>query len=148
MSRDERGRYVPGTSGNPGGRPRYALANAIRRAVPVDELVEFFRDVWADVTRPMADRQWAAQQLADRGWGRPVQQVELDAAIGNVPEPSGMDFGRLTLEQKRSLMEILRQARLPPTGETNSAELHDNAGNGADEKGGQPFALPEPPTDE
>ncbi len=105
-------RWKPGQkSPNPHGRPRYALAYAIRRVTDPNDMAMFLYDVWQDEKRPFEDRRWAFEQLSDRGYGRPVQQVELDAAIGQVTVSAGFDLGLLTAADKRSLMEILRRAR-------------------------------------
>ncbi len=103
--------FLPGNNANPRGRPRYALAYAVRRITSPDEIAQFLYDVWHDKKRKFQDRRWAAEQLMDRGYGRPVQQIELDAAIGSVTVSAGFDLGLLSTDDKRSLMEILRRAR-------------------------------------
>ena len=87
--------FVPGQSGNPGGRPR-GLARAARDVVGDDgrALAEFWLAVMNDETARMTDRLAASQLLAVRGWGRPAghapiedydpldaRQAELDAAV-------------------------------------------------------------------
>ena len=66
--------FLPGHSGNPGGRPR-GLARRVRELVGDNgELIlEFMVDVLGDETARTADRLQAAKWLADRGFGKAVQ---------------------------------------------------------------------------
>lgn len=76
------GRFLPGRpSPNPGGRPK-GLA-ALVRAETKDgaELVAYMLAVLRAPKQPTALRLLAAQWLADRGFGKAVQTVELDASI-------------------------------------------------------------------
>ena len=74
QNRDTSGRYLPGISGNPGGRP-VGLSGQIREATDEgSELVEFmlglFRGEHGGDLRMRAD---AATWLADRGYGKSTQ---------------------------------------------------------------------------
>jgi hypothetical protein len=98
MERDSKGRYIKGhaPSGNgKGGRPT-GLAERCRAAVADgDDLVQFYVDVFrglidAEIPREdgtidqikipakLEQRMEAAAWLADRGWGRAVQQIEAN----------------------------------------------------------------------
>lgn len=86
------GRPFPkGTSGNPGGRPKgnEDLKEACRQHTPeaIERLVFWMRsnDSRASVS--------AAEKLLDRGWGRPSQDLKVQAELGP------------------GLAEIVRQAR-------------------------------------
>lgn len=73
QSRDLAGRFLPGTSGNPGGR-KAGLSALIREATDNgSELVEFmlalFRGEHGEDLRMRAD---ATTWLADRGFGKPT----------------------------------------------------------------------------
>ncbi len=70
--------FAPGTSGNPGGRPK-GLTRRVRELVGDDgtAIAEFMYSVMADEGSRTADRLEAARWLADRGFGRPPQDVEL-----------------------------------------------------------------------
>lgn len=76
--------WVKGQSGNVKGRPPVAtaLATAVRDKVPPDELVTIALGIAKDSGADARDRLAAVNFLADRGWGRPLQAVELSAAIG------------------------------------------------------------------
>lgn len=93
--RDRQGRFLPGVTGNPGGRPK-SMAETIldQRPTTSADLVDF----WATVAfsspavvqrkygaKPrLQDRLAAAAQLADRLHGRPAPTLELE------PEPREM----------------------------------------------------------
>jgi hypothetical protein len=66
--------FKPGTSGNPGGRPKAALdVQALARThttAAVRALAEALRDPKLKVA--------AATALLDRGWGKPAQHVTTD----------------------------------------------------------------------
>lgn len=95
-----RGRFKPGQSGNPGGRPK-GLGTYIREQVGDDgkKLVEFWLKLLTEKDVKLKalfgtrypprwqDRMAAAQELADRGFGRPVQALEH----------TGLDGGPISL---------------------------------------------------
>jgi Family of unknown function (DUF5681) len=70
--------FVPGQSGNPGGRPK-GLTRRVRQLVGDDgtAIAEFMYAVMVDDGARTADRLEAARWLADRGFGKPPQDVEL-----------------------------------------------------------------------
>lgn len=73
--------FLPGHSGNPGGRPK-GLAERVRRATHdgktiVDFMISVARGMKIDGRKPrLCDRMEATKWLADRGWGKPVQAME------------------------------------------------------------------------
>lgn len=73
--------FMPGQSGNPGGRPR-GLARRVRELVGDDGtmIADYMLAVMRDDRERTRDRLEAGRFLADRGWGKPVQAVELDVA--------------------------------------------------------------------
>ncbi|MDA0597590.1 MAG: hypothetical protein O2974_11435 [Chloroflexi bacterium] len=77
--RDGAGRFLPGISGNPGGRP-VGLSGLIREATDegtelVDFMLGLFRGEHGEDMRTRAD---AATWLADRGFGKPTITPAVD----------------------------------------------------------------------
>ena len=90
--RDAKGRFVPGWKSNGG-----------RKALP-DDLKQAFREACPDALKTLvrivnnegakdSDRIRAAEVILDRGYGKPVQAVDLDASsipqvviLGDVPD--------------------------------------------------------------
>lgn len=69
--------WVKGVSGNPGGRPK-GLAELVRAETKQGaELVAFMLRVLRGRKQPLRYRLEAAAWLADRGFGKALQQVEV-----------------------------------------------------------------------
>jgi hypothetical protein len=95
-ARDGRGRFVPGASGNPGGR-RPTLAASIRaRTRDGAALVRFLLGVMRDDGQAVRDRIKAAEVLLAYGFARPLPD-ELEG-IG----PGGVSL--LSLEAARRII--------------------------------------------
>ena len=62
------GRFQPGKSGNPGGRPKEV--EAVRRH-HTGEAIQTLAAIMRDGKEPAAARVRAAECVLDRGWGRP-----------------------------------------------------------------------------
>jgi hypothetical protein len=75
--------FAPGRSGNPGGRPK-GLTRRVRELVGDDgtAIAEFMYAVMSDEGARTADRLEAARWLADRGFGKTLQAVALEAQEG------------------------------------------------------------------
>jgi len=71
------GKFLPGGSGNPGGRPK-AAHRVIDLARENTELaITTLAAICSDEGAPASARVAAANHLLDRGWGRPRQSVEV-----------------------------------------------------------------------
>ena len=98
VARSPSGRWAPGQSPNPGGRPK--VAGAVRELArqhtetAINVLVEICEHGQSEVARIAA-----AVALLDRGWGKPTIAVE-------VQEP-GPDLGALILEAHHRATELL-----------------------------------------
>lgn len=72
------------------------------------ELVGFVIGVWQDTRLPLEQRWQALCWLADRGWGKPVQAVEVDAEIraevAAMPLPN---VDSLDADEARQLLALL-----------------------------------------
>jgi hypothetical protein len=119
--------YPPGRSGNPkGGFNAYGLAYRAREATKNgEELIQFFVNVMRGepMRRPKGLPQYprpelrvaAAEWLADRGWGRAKEIIDL------APEPSRervAALARLSEADRATLREILTRAFEEPTPES------------------------------
>jgi hypothetical protein len=83
------GRFQPGQSGNPGGRPRTRTAHIAKKArvhteAALNALVKALSDPKSCVA--------AARELLNRGYGQAPQHVELTGADGGPVEHSVTDY--------------------------------------------------------
>lgn len=78
------GRFPPGKSGNPGGRPKgaAALARQIQRATKDGRVVVDYLLKTLQYSRSPKERTDAAALLLAYGYGKPVQPAELTGAEG------------------------------------------------------------------
>lgn len=80
--------FVPGQSGNPGGRPKALSTLVADQTGDGAELVDFMLRVLRNKRQPTRMRMEAAAWLADRGFGKAMQEVQL----------GGIGGGRLTVD--------------------------------------------------
>lgn len=96
MARDAKGRWLPGTSGNPKGGPRFAIqaeyAGLLNTLITPEDIEEIIRTALA---RAKAGDRHARAWLFNYLWGKPVERVI--AATGDVDlewvEGEGEDQG-------------------------------------------------------
>lgn len=108
--------FKPGTSGNALGRPRgfAGVAKRIMRETRDGaELVEYALGVWRNPSSDSKDRWAAFAWLSDRGLGKPLQTIDLSAAIEEVPSGPPIDLSRLGADELAQLESIYRRALAP-----------------------------------
>ena len=106
--RGERGRWVPGASPNPGGRPAgMAEVRDLARsytAIAIEKLAHLVQHAKSEQACIAA-----ASALLDRGWGRPTQPIAGDddmPAIGI----NGTAVATLTAEERAGLVTSIAES--------------------------------------
>lgn len=124
--------FQPGQSGNPGGRPK-GLTRRVRELVGDngEAIAQFMYEVMSDGGARTPDRLEAAKWLADRGFGRAVQALDIDVY------PSSVDISHFSTDDLKAISEVLRKY---------SPEAADLAESGELRIGGRPVgAVARPP---
>lgn len=70
--------FLPGNNANPGGRPRLPLELKARCQSLTPEAVDVWCTIMRDERARSSDRIRAAENIVDRGYGRPTQAVEVN----------------------------------------------------------------------
>ena len=108
--------FLPGQSGNPSGRPKESRAalELARQHGPaaIRLLAEIMLGENKSLRVQLRDRIEAAKILLDRGYGRPVQGVELTGRDGQAIETKAV-LDEAALEMIRALGERVRQIGVP-----------------------------------
>ena len=114
--------FLPGQSGNPGGRPK-GLARRVRELVgdSGESIVQFMVDVLGDDSARTADRLEAAKWLADGGFGKAVQAVEIDVPV----ESWASVFAGIPTEDLETMLAILEKRGLGGGASRRSLVLSD-----------------------
>ena len=77
VDRSKNGRFVPGQSGNPGGRPKtLAIVQNLARSY-TETSIKVLGEIMEDEDERGATRIAAIQVLLDRGWGRPLTRIDV-----------------------------------------------------------------------
>lgn len=116
--RELRGRFPPGKTGNPGGRPK-GLAKLVRETIgegAAKALIMAFYDMAMDEKQDGRVRVAAGKEVLDRGWGK--AQASVDVTSGGAPIAGGtlvpIAVQGLTDEQLVALRRELEEAEPPP----------------------------------
>ena len=115
-SRDANGKFLKGVSGNKAGRPKgFAGLAAMIREETSDgrELVDFAVKVFRGNSYPVRERWLAHAWLSDRGFGKPIMAIDLQARVGQVAAQSPVDFALLNEEQMAAFGQLLDVASAP-----------------------------------
>lgn len=95
-----RGRpFLPGNSANPGGRPKGLAALVREQTKDGAELVRFMLGVLRGRKTPLRYRLEAAAWLADRGFGKALQQLELSGP-GAEPLTIRIEYGEDAADER------------------------------------------------
>src|SRR3954447_6863330 len=105
--RDRNGRMLPGTTLNPGGRPKVwrEFQEAVRERSP--EALKIIDQALKSKDPEM--RRWACERVLAYAWGRPPQRVQIGGDDDAPPVQVGrvIDWNRLPPERLGQLLEIL-----------------------------------------
>jgi hypothetical protein len=101
-------------SGNPRGRPRLgtSLAERVREVVDPGQIFEFLQSTVFDSKARLDIRVKAAEVLLDRGWGKPVQTIDVEASVEAraVPSLAGVDLSALTDAELETWLALAQNA--------------------------------------
>lgn len=116
--------FLPGESGNPGGRPK-GLSRRVRELVGDDghAIAEFMFGFLSNEKERTADRMDAATWLADRGFGRAVQALDID--VNRYP---ALDLDEFSSEDLEALLAIFQRYASDAAELAESGELRLGAG--------------------
>ncbi|HWG80555.1 MAG TPA: hypothetical protein VN681_12315 [Stellaceae bacterium] len=112
------GRFEPGVSGNPGGRPSVREVAAIARRYTPDALRALVEVCRTAIDNPAA-RVAAANGLLDRGWGKPNQQLDVTGGVGQA-----LHLHLYAVQRLEQVREVAGDLDAPPIDGT-AAEFAD-----------------------
>lgn len=98
-----------GPSLNPSGRPKGFAgmsAEIARRTQDGNALIDFAWELWQDEKNPIKVRWDAFVWLSERGPGKPVQNVNIDATVREEPT---MDVSRIPPSKREAFRELHRR---------------------------------------
>jgi hypothetical protein len=97
--------FKKGQSGNPGGRAK-GFERRVRDLVDPDQIIKFALNVMINGKETTKDQLAAARFLAERGWGKPRQTVEVVEVT-----PPEYDYSKLSAKEMDQLEKLLERAQ-------------------------------------
>lgn len=117
LGRGPDGRILPGSSGNPGGRPKAGILfreEAQKRARQDSAEGKVVLDAWVkEIESKGEDWVKASELLANYAFGRPVQGLEITGAEGGPIETSSHDLSKLSTDELRAMRALLAKTAKP-----------------------------------
>lgn len=101
-------KFEKGQSGNPGGRPKEVAEVRELARTYTPQALETLKEIMSDKNAPPAARVSAANAILDRAYGRPSQEVALNAS-GDVSLSTLLDEAM----KKRSELEEIARSQNP-----------------------------------
>lgn len=121
--RGRSGRFAPGVSGNPGGRPRdvHGIRELARESGP--EAIQTLKDLMKSSDERV--RLSASVALLDRGFGKPTQPLdhELHQATRSVQEMSNDELDALVMPKAKAIVRRLVGDKVDSMTETAIVEM-------------------------
>jgi hypothetical protein len=118
IARDSRGRWLPGVVPNPGGRP--AVTREVRDLArsygpeAIAKLHELMRNGKSEQVQLAA-----AEELLNRGYGRPMQQLHIEH------EENASPFSHLSPDEKRRAAALIMQTLASDQAKIIDASVHE-----------------------
>jgi hypothetical protein len=121
QNRLETGRFQPGRSGNPGGRPK-GLTRTARELIGDDgrAIIEFWISVMTDLSVRTSDRLEASRLLAERGWGKAADQQPLEDVNYYAVSRQQVEIAVQTFNAEVKRLSALHESQTAPAGVTDS----------------------------
>ena len=121
VRRGPRRPFLPGVSGNPGGRPK-GLDRFIREQTDDgEELARFMLTILRDERAKRADRITAATWLADRGFGKPLAAPDTNSSQAT------MRYSHLAPDHLRAAVDVLDGVLSSPETEPTKVSAQGSA---------------------
>lgn len=107
------GKFQPGVSGNPGGRPKTRKAVQEYAQLHTFEMIDIQASIARDRRAGKVARIMASKEVLAQGWGKPTQPVELTGKDGKPIESrteDPFDLSKLSTEELKAWRGLLEKA--------------------------------------